>query len=165
MGRHELFLLLSTFVAGAAVGVFVYFAGYAPAEQRVTESLDGLVADIAISGEQYGGCARTGQCNAFQVASDGSFRYLDRSEANQSLQTGAVDRQVWSRIKRAVEQAPLVEYRQKTSPELCDSYVDGVDVRYRITIDSELFVLDSCGTAVDTSGELWRQLNQLWLTF
>ena len=50
-------------------------------------------------------------------------------------------------------------------PAICNSYTDGIDVVYEITLDGKEYTLDSCGTAVEASSRLWEVLSSIWTYF
>lgn len=164
MKRQEILLLLMTFVTGVFVGVYAYFAGYSPAAQSVSESMEGLVDEITIVGQAYGGCDRSSACPSFQVAPDGSYRYFYQpgGATTQALREGVLPVAMRRDLLSVLDEPSLAVASQETAPALCESFVDGIDVRYTVSINETEYVLDSCGTAVDGEGELWQTLSGLW---
>ena len=50
-------------------------------------------------------------------------------------------------------------------PAFCESFVDGIDVVYKITLDGVLYELDSCGTDVVADSVLWQTVGEIWTYF
>jgi len=167
MNRQDRLLLLSTFLVGFIIGVYAYFAGFSGVDRQVTQAIQEGASSLVIVGEAYGGCARGDACPSFQVAADGSYRYFYRpggAEA-QVLREGMVPADFYRQLRDIVTVPELQASSRSIEPAFCESYVDGIDVVYRITIGDTEFVIDSCGTDVDADGRLWQTLSQFWLYF
>jgi hypothetical protein len=76
MKRQDLLTILITFCMGVIFGFYIYLAGFAPANERITTALETNVDGLVITGEAYGGCIQVGNCPRFNIASDGSYRYF-----------------------------------------------------------------------------------------
>ena len=164
MGRQDILTILITFSVGMAIGFYAYFAGYSPVASTVEEQIDTFTVDIVIVGEAYGGCERSGACPSFRIAEDGSYRYfyLPRGASQQVLRTGTIPADRLRALHAQLTVEAVESASRPIEPALCDSYTDGIDVRYEVMLDRESYVIDSCGSAVDGDGSLWQSLSSVW---
>ena len=82
--------------------------------------------------------------------------------ADQVLRQGSIPSSLKRKLQRALTTKALAQQSQPRAPAVCNSYSDGIDVKYEITIEGNKYNLDSCGTAVDGSGQLWITLGLIW---
>jgi len=164
VGQHIISILI-TFIAGFLAGGFLYLTGGSAtkdskAEVPVAEKL----SEFTIVGDVYGGCDLAGVCPSFQVLSDGSYRYYrtPSSGAEQVLRQGTLPLDLQKSLKKVVIPVTLAAQAKKIEPALCNSAMDGIDVKYQITLDGVEYVIDSCGTVVDDKGQLWTTLGAVW---
>jgi len=152
---------------GLAIGVYVYFAGYAPVATELAEVTEELTDSIEIVGEAYGACTASGLCPSFQVADDGGYRYFYRPAGSSELvlQEGSLSRAMQADLRRSVSIGELQVASRPVNPVFCNSYEDGIDVRYRVTVDGVDYRLDSCGTDINPDGTLWVSLSNVWNYF
>ena len=68
-------------------------------------------------------------------------------------------------MKRSLQPDVLRRFSVPIDPIMCDSYVDGIDARYTIELNDEMYEVDSCGTAVDGDSVAWETLSGLWYYF
>lgn len=165
MKRQDIVTILFTFVVGFAFGMYLYTIGFmqdfdAPDVQSQQE-----LSDFVLSAEVYGGCRNT--CPSFQILADGTYRYLftPTAGAEQIIRDGTLPRALRRDISEAFNKTDLATQSVKTQPAVCNSYTDGIDVRYRVTLAGEEYLLDTCGTAVDTNSALWNTLVKTWNYF
>jgi hypothetical protein len=59
----------------------------------------------------------------------------------------------------------LVAQSQVVDTTSCASDGGAIDSRYRITLQGEEYILDSCGTLIDTESNTWQGLDKLWSYF
>lgn len=165
MARKDILSILFTAVAGFFFGIYIFFAGWfgdhtssnIPTQEEVWEFT--IVADV------YGGCRNT--CPSFQIVQDGSFRYLYTPAAGQEqvIRDGAIPRALLRELNKVMTTASLEEQSEEITPSICNSFTDGIDVAYRITLEGEEYVLDTCGTAINTDSSLWLTLVKTWNYF
>jgi hypothetical protein len=163
MKRQDLISILITFSVGIAAGMYFYLAEVAsivtdystPTEEDVDNAL-------TIVGEVYGGCRST--CPSFRVDEEGAYRYLFTPSAGQEqvIQEGELPSGLKLRLRQVLNQATLQAQAKEIQPAVCNSYTDGIDVRYVIVFGGTEYELDSCGTAVDADSELWKSLQAIW---
>lgn len=164
MRREDKLLILSTFIVGMAIGMYAYFAGFAPVTKSVTETVSEWSDTLTIIGEAYGGCDMANMCPSFYIDTDGGYRYFyhPNGVAEAVLREGTVSRSLLRELQQNATQAELQVSSRPTDPAYCDSYVDGIDVRYTVTLNDQEYVLDSCGTDVNSDGPLWKSLSNIW---
>lgn len=152
---------------GMGIGVYVYFSGYAPATATISEKVDNLSDTLVVVGEAYGGCQLGGFCPSFQVADDGSYRYfyMPTGASEQVLREGEIPNDLHAQLRRVLTATELQVSSRRIEPAMCESYVDGIDVTYRVTLNETDYELDSCGTDVNGEGAMWQTLGQVWNYF
>ena len=164
MKRRDIANILFTFIVGLVAGVYLYFWGFAPTVNKVETVVEEVGVTLTVTAEAYGGCDRTDSCPSFYIADTGSYRffYTPRVNAEQVRREGALPLAMQRDLKRYATESALTSYSQPTSPAMCNSFADGIDVEYRIELEGELYVLDSCGTDVNPNGLLWQTLSSIW---
>ena len=162
--RQEKLTLLFTFIVGVCVGVFIFFTGFMDVEEDVLPEANDTVA-LEIIGEAYGGCRTS--CPSFIVNVDGSYRYLQVPgfEEEPVIREGTLPLTLQIELAQSLTVAGLKAQSEEIQPAFCNSFTDGVDVRYRITRASEQYTLDTCGTTVATDTPLWAALVKIWNHF
>jgi len=167
MKRQDLLTILITFAMGLCFGFYVYLVGYAPASERVSTSLTDTTAGLVITGEAYGGCEQVANCPVFNIAPDGSYRYfyVPLGSDEQVVREGVLPFALQQQLDRHLNQAALEAQSRSIEPVFCESFVDGIDVQYDISLNNVDFMLDSCGTDVVAESQLWQALSNLWTYF
>ncbi len=161
--RQDILSILITFTVGLFAGGFLYLNGFVTLFTFDLVKEEEAFLDLVIVGEAYGGC-RT-MCPTFRMLSDGSYRYIYTSASGEVARSGTFPFALQREIKQSLSPASLAAQAETREPSFCQSYTDGIDVQYEITLDGETYVLDSCGTAVDGEGPLWTALAKLWNHF
>lgn len=169
MRRTDIFLVSGTAFVGLLFGMFLYFTNFDLFDSGGSNTVASQDAydSLSVVGEVYGGCALTEACPSFQLLADGSYRYryTPGFGQDQILREGNLPRALMreivagAAIKRLEVQAKTIE------PALCNSYTDGLDVRYTVTLNAQEYVLDSCGTAVNAEQDPWVTLAKIWNYF
>lgn len=164
MKRQHLLTILITFAMGIFIGFYVYLAGFAPAAERVSTVIDETTGGLVITGEAYGGCDRVGNCSTYNVAADGSYRHLytPLGSDEQVVREGVLPLALQQQLDKYVVQSALEQQSRSIEPVFCESFVDGIDVLYTVTLDDIDFTLDSCGTDVVAESALWQALSNVW---
>jgi hypothetical protein len=167
MKRQDILNILFTFVIGVVVGVYVFFAGFAPTADRIETAVEDIGQSLVVTGEAYGGCDRAGACPSFNIANNGDYRYVftPRGANEAVLLEGTLPLDIQRQMKRSLQPDVLRQFSVSIDPIMCDSYVDGIDVRYIIELNDEMYEVDSCGTAVDGDSVAWETLGGLWYYF
>jgi hypothetical protein len=167
MKRSDLLNILFTFVVGLVVGVYMFFAGFAPTTAIIEDTVQEIGQTLIVTGEAYGGCDRSGTCPSFNIADNGSYRYsyTPRGATSQVLREGSLPLALQQDLKRYATVVALDQFSQSIDPIMCESFVDGIDVRYVIELEGAVYELDSCGTNVDANTKLWETLAGLWYYF
>ena len=151
-----------TFLVGFLAGAYLYLTNFAGLVSKLETPSQAEVSTFVIVADVYGGCRNT--CPSFQVQHDGAYRYLytPAAGAEQIIQKGTLPKTLQQRLHTVVTEAALRRESAVTRPGVCNSYTDGIDIRYEITLNGEKFKLDSCGTAVNANGALWAALSTIW---
>lgn len=165
MKRQDLLSILITFVTGFLIGGYLYLSNVAGFVSKLSTPDKETISEFTIVGDVYGGCRHT--CPSFQVLSDGSFHYLytPAAGADKVTRKGRIPFDLQQQLKASVTTGELWRQSTEIEPAVCNSYTDGIDVKYEITLDGTSYVLDSCGTSVDTGSPLWVALRGVWAFF
>lgn len=164
MKRQDLLTILITFAMGLFVGFYVYLAGFAPATDRVSSTIEQIDSGITVTGEVYGGCERVGNCPTYNIANDGSYRhfYVPLGSNEQVVREGVLPLALQQQLNRHVVEPALEQQSQPIEPVFCESFVDGIDVLYTVTLNDDEYTLDTCGTDVVAESTLWQALSNVW---
>jgi hypothetical protein len=163
--KQDLLSILITFATGFLIGGYLYLTNVAEFVSKISTPDKEAVSEFSIVGDVYGSCRHT--CPSFQVLSDGSFYYLYTPSAGAEKVTrkGKIPFALQQQLKAAVTKEELWRQSVDIEPAVCNSYTDGIDVKYEITLNGTSYVLDSCGTSVDTGSLLWTGLRGVWSFF
>lgn len=166
MNRQDVLTILITFAMGVFFGFYVYLAGFAPTTERVSKAIEEASSDLTITGEVFGGCDR-GVCPSFNVASDGSYRYLyvPMGSDEAVLREGVLPFALQQQLERNLTPVALAQQSVAIEPVFCESFVDGIDVTYLVDLDGESYELSSCGTDVIADSPAWQALSNIWTYF
>jgi hypothetical protein len=162
MKKEDFVSIMITFVVGFFIGGYLYTTNTARWVAEVeTPDIEEL-SEFTIVGDVYGGCRSA--CPSFQLLGDGSYRYLftPAAGADQVLRQGALPIQMRRNLRKVLTDEALLVQSKSIEPLICNSYTDGIDVKYEITIDSKDYVIDSCGTNVQSESALWVTLGEVW---
>lgn len=162
MKKQDILSILITFVVGFFAGGYLYVSSFAPLASKVAVPSAERVSEFTIVSEVYGGCRD--KCPSFQVVDNGNYRYLHtvRVGEDQVLERGTLPLTYRRNLKARLTERELQLQSQETSPAFCNSFTDGLDVRYEITLDGTEYVLDTCGTNVDSASSMWVTLDSVW---
>ena len=165
MKRQEVFSVFITFLVGFFVGGYLYLTNVAGFIATLTTPSVGQVSEFIVIGEVYGGCRSA--CPSFRVADEGSYRYLytPSAGADQVVRQGTLPRPLVRDLRSVLTERALERESRTIEPAFCNSYTDGIDVFYRVTLNSSTYTLDSCGTTVNADGQLWTTLGRIWTHF
>lgn len=165
MQRQDVLSVLITFAVGFVGGGFLYFVHFGKLLNSTDTSTQAAVENLIIEGEAYGSCGD--DCPSFQVKSDGSYRYqfAERKGMPKTIKSGELPSELKRAIKEAMIADDLEAQSESIQPTNCNSYNNGIDVRYGITLKGDDFMLDSCGTTVDGNSKAWTTLGAIWKYF
>jgi len=162
VSKNDRLSILITFLVGFFVGGYLYLTNFAGFISKIETPDIEKVSEFTIVADVYGGCRN--MCPSFQIQNDGSYRYLytPAAEAEQVMRKGTLSRELQLSIRAVVTEEALLAQSKSITPALCNSYTDGIDVKYAVTLDGETYTLDSCGTAVVAESALWTTLGTVW---
>lgn len=160
--RQDILSILITFVVGFLVGGYFYLTNVAGFVSKMETPDEKSVSVFVIQADVYGGCRQ--MCPSFQIQNDGSYHYLYTPAADtpKVVRKGDLPKELEKKVRQAVVIDELQRQSVTIEPALCNSYTDGIDVVYEITLDGVEYSLDSCGTAIDSESELWTTLQSIW---
>ena len=162
MKKQDILSIMITFVVGFLAGGYLYVTGFAGMVAQLSVPSEEQVSGFVVVGDMYGGCRDN--CPSFQLLGNGSYRYSFVSKVGEPRQTleGTIPLKLRRGLTSSLVTKDLVQQSQSVSPTECNSYTDGMDVRYEITIEGAEYSLDSCGTDYVGTSDLWQALNSVW---
>ena len=162
MKREDALTIFVTFLLGFFVGGYLYLTNAASLVAKLSTPTAEQPSRLMIVGDAYGSCRSV--CPSFRVSHDGSYSYVytPSAGAEQIVQKGTIPRSLMRELRSTLTKAALTRQSRPIQPAFCNSYTDGIDVVYEITLDGELYLLDSCGTDVDGEGSVWITLSKVW---
>jgi hypothetical protein len=165
MKLADVLSIFLTFLIGLLVGAYFYITGMANFIASFTTPTAEEVRTFQIVGDVYGGCRAA--CPSFLVTSDGSYRYLytPLNAQDAVIREGSLPRNLQRRLESVLVPTTLAQQAAPREPVTCNSYVDGIDVEYTISVDGTDYTLDSCGTQVIGDSALWVVLGEVWTHF
>lgn len=161
----DLLSILITFAVGFFSGGYLYLTVMASSSSKASVPDQVAASEFTITSDVYGGCRDA--CPSFHVNNDGSYRYLFKPVRGEDsvLRQGNLPPQLHKRLRQVLTKSQLEAQSKSVEPLICNSYTDGIDVKYEISLNNKKFLLDSCGTAVVGEGQLWSTLSSVWTYF
>lgn len=165
MKRNDVISIIITAVVGFAGGAFLYVTHFSKLVGGIGGPEEQSAIQLQITSEAYGGCRDV--CPSFRVERDGSYRYqfTPAIGAAKEFREGTIPRNIMRDVVGSLGTRSLVQQSQPIEPTNCNSYTDGIDIRYTIEFEGAQYMLDSCGTSIDDEGEVWNELAKLWNYF
>ncbi len=160
MSARDIFLLASTALVGLFCGVYVYLTVFAPV--YVDDKPENFTSEnFEIIGDAYGGCRSN--CDSFRLTSDRSFQYLPGGSLGADAPvSGTYPRREFQELKSDILQADLRVLTKEFTASQCPSFIDGIDYRYSITLDGEVFELDTCRSQLRNNSALQTVLREIF---
>ncbi|HEY0964717.1 MAG TPA: hypothetical protein VGE31_02895 [Candidatus Paceibacterota bacterium] len=164
MKRQDILSVLITFSIGFLAGGFLYLIHFSKLTTPFSEQIETQesLEEFVIISEAYGGCRSV--CPSFRLTEDGEYRlqYYSEIDGERQFKEGRLSVSTMREVREALQDVDaLEEQSEEVSPTACNSYSDGIDVRYNITLDGAVYNLDSCRTTVDGDGEIWSSLAKI----
>jgi hypothetical protein len=165
MNRQDGLSILITFVIGVVVGGYFYLTGFSL--KTFSTTTQDTYKDFAIVGESYGDCGSVNGCASFQLLGDRSYRVLHNSQdiGNELIREGDISNSLRKELQKNLVVSVLEQQSEETSASNCASGNDGIDYSFRVTLDGENYLLDTCKTAVEYDSKAWLSLAKLWNYF
>lgn len=162
MKKNDLLSMLITFVIGLFAGSYLFTTGFANTVNKYTTPDAESVVSFTVVSYVYGNCGDA--CPSFQITENGAYRllYTPVAGAEQVLRQGTLSFAVQRELKNALTPSALATQAVRRQPTLCNSFTDGIDIRYEIAVSGKLYELNSCGTAIDVDGRVWQALDSVW---
>lgn len=162
MKKPEIVSIMITFTVGFFAGAYLYVAHFTQMSQPNDVETQEQLEEFTVTSQSYGGCRQS--CPAWQVQHDGQYRYQYTPEfgGTPEIVSGTLPLQLQRQLERALTADSLSEQTTVVNSSSCRSFVDGIDIRYTVTLNGTEYRLDSCRTDVDDSSDAWRALSAVW---
>jgi hypothetical protein len=162
MEKDDLVSILITVIIGFVGGGYLYVAYFTKLYGNDGVETQEEQLEFSLQGEAYGSCGTN--CPAFQVKNDGTYRYRYYTEADQppTVKEGTLPLSEQRSLKRALDEGELTAQSETVSPSGCNSATGGIDIKYNVVYKASQYRIDSCGTAVDSEGNLWLAFGIIW---
>jgi len=166
MKKQDILSILITFIVGTVAGAYLFLTGFAPQFLAHNGASDTTYSEFTLTGETYGGCLRSSSCPSFQILSDGSFSYLSSAIfTGTATIEGNLPGTLLNELRLKFTTIALENGSRSVRVVSCDSYVDGLDYRYEVILESIVYELDTCGKSFSVNSELGVTLDKLWNYF
>ena len=137
------FILLSSFVAGVATGVYIFFTTR-PADDTVTRAPHERTGGFEIVADRFGGCERIG-CPSYRLTDDGSYTYILAERNLEDIRKeGSLSVDEKKALKANVEETDFESLKNTRFAGTCPSDFDGPAYRFTIKLGGDSLAFDSC---------------------
>lgn len=156
MKRDDWMLFVLTFLTGAALGMYVYFAVWKPVyapEDLGSEEVS--ASEWSLVGERrYGDSIDA----SFRLLADGSYVFITLDEAGEPLdrKKGSVSNSLIRELSVSVTE--LSSYEESKQCDISSR----AEYHYRYTVDQDTYILDTCDSALGHNSDLAKSLNKVW---
>lgn len=140
------FILGSTFLMGLITGGYLYLSVFAPAyESDIGTSESTNNEGVVIEGQMQGGCMRSDNCASFKLNENGVYSYL--ATPDDEVQHGKLPKDITKNIMEYVGTETFFTDTEEITSDSCASFYDGIDYSYQVSLDDEIYTLDTCATS------------------
>lgn len=167
MPHQDKVSILITFAIGLVAGGYVYLTGFAttfvPPDTTTEDKYGGLI----INGESYGECEAENSCLSFQLLGNGTYRaiYINPETNKQISKDGGISRSLRNELKAAMLPAGLLAQSQLMLAPVCKYGEEGTNYKFKVTLNSVEYNLDTCKTSIDYNAQVWLTLVKVWNYF
>ncbi len=162
LSKQDKLSILITFTVGLFAGVYLYVAGFATTFKLPEVSTGDIYTEFVLIGEGYGACELDNTCLSFQLLENGSYRALyDAADGSTVVKEGAIPRALRRELINALT-ANALAIESDLIARPCRFGDDGTNYRFEITKKGTEYSLDTCRTALDYEGGIWKALAKLW---
>jgi hypothetical protein len=152
--------IVFTFIVGLFAGCYLYLTGFATTFEPPEASTNDVYTQFVITGESYGECSDTETCLAFQLLENGSFRAIYEGMGEQQTKDSRIPWSLRGDLSSLLTTTYLDEAEESSLSAECR--YQGTNYRFEITREGEVFLLDTCSSAIDYESLEWRALATLW---
>lgn len=166
MAHQDKVSILITFAVGLVAGSYLYLAGFATTFKLPEVTTDNIYAEFVVTGESYGTCEYEDSCLSFQLLESGDYRTLidNPLDGETIIREGSIPASLRRELERNLTAPVLAQNSLNNSVSGC-RYPNGTNYSFRVTLDEENYLLDSCLSAIDYEGQAWLTLAKLWNHF
>jgi hypothetical protein len=167
MPHQDKVSILITFAIGLVAGGYVYLTGFAttfvPPEATTEEKYEGLI----INGESYGECEANNSCLSFQLLGNGTYRAIyTNPETNRKIsKDGGISRSLRNELKEVMRPDNLQAQSRLLQVTDCKYGENSTNYKFKVTLNSSEYNLDTCKTNVNYNGQIWLTLVKVWNYF
>lgn len=151
---------ISSFLMGVISGVFLYVTVYAPEYATDDIATQSTTSALTVEGRMYGGCSRSDSCASFRLLEDGTYNYLASTDAEVEKRT--LPKKIARPLFSAIGTEAFFDATESVNPTSCNSYFDGTDFMYEVTLGDNRYTLDTCTTALAYNDELQQLFIDAW---
>lgn len=163
MTHQDKISIIITFIFGAIVGVYLYFAGYASTFTLPQADTSEVYADLVITADSYGKCEDEGNCFAFQIIGDGSYRAIFDATGQRIVRESSISSALNRELKATLLPADLALNSVLLDNSLCTEVINDTYYRYSISLASTTYKLDTCTTDIRYEEPVWLVLRKAWI--
>lgn len=163
MTHQDKISILITFVFGAIVGSYLYFAGYASTFALPEAETSEIYADLVITADSYGKCEEDKSCFAFQIISDGSYRAIFDATGEKVVREASISSALRRELEATLLPFDLALNSTVLNESLCPAINDNVNFRFNISVATSTYIMDTCTTDINYDGAVWSVLRKAWI--
>ncbi len=162
MTRQDFISVAITFIMGVFGGSYLYLTSFTYFTDQSGVPDAASFSDFSLVSDIYGSCMDA--CPSFQVVNDGTYRHLYTPSvgAEPILRQGVLPINLQRSLGSVLDKEQLETQSEPREVTVCNSDHDGIDVIYEVTLNKEVYVLDSCGTNIVDDSDLWLTFNSVW---
>jgi len=158
--------ILLTFGIGVIVGGYLYLSGFSTTFKLPDAPTESQYGGLVVVAESYGDCLLDFSCISVQVLNDRSYRVLYDTAASGErdvTKTGNIPRAQSRALQFALTPAILEVESQLAEVYTCR--YEGTNYRFRISLEGQGYLIDTCSSNVNYDGVVWQNLSALWNYF
>jgi hypothetical protein len=163
MTHQDKISIIITFIFGAIVGSYLYFAGFATTFTLPEADTNEAYADLVITADSYGKCEEEDNCFAFQIIGDGSYRAIFDVTGERIVKEANISSALNQELKATLLPADLALDSTLLVDPLCTEVVNDTYFRFNISLASTTYTLDTCTTAIRYDSPVWTVLRKAWI--
>jgi hypothetical protein len=108
----------------------------------------------------YGACEDADSCASFRLLQNRTYSYIPYPDSE--TEKGKLPADVVSSLFDAVESGALASLDEEVASQNCASDAEGLDFAYTISTEEEMYVLDTCATALANAPEAQALFLNAW---
>lgn len=167
MTRQDWFLFGSTFIVGAATGMYLYTTSFKPLyDPDAIGGDEAAASEFSVVGRSYGGMTAPGYVHpSFRIEEGGTYSYFPggtEDAVHADPIEGTLPRALWQELEDSIRTRDLAALSHPVVKDECRTFMDAPDYVYDVTLAGERYEIDTCATDIAYEDELIDTFNEIW---